>query len=101
MHIIARPAIENAKRSHSVCRNWLDNWWWTASRAVWQNLHNVRGDYPSADQIGECLVFDAPGGRRLICNVHYANEDRQGTLYFREFLTHASYDRDDWKDYCC
>ncbi len=101
MHIIARPAIEAAKRRHPQCANWLDNWWLTASRAVWRRLDDVRQDYPSADQVGDCLVFDAPGTRRLICNVHYATDDRQGTLYVRYFLTHAEYDRDAWKDVCC
>ena len=101
MHIIARPAIEQAKQDHPACGNWLDNWWRTAGRAVWLSLHDVRGDYPSADQVGGCLVFDAPGARRLICNVHYANDDRQGTLYVRSFLTHAEYDRDAWKNDCC
>ena len=101
MHIIARPAIENAKQRHPACGNWLDNWWRTAGRADWCSLQDVRADYPSADQVGGCLVFDAPGARRLICNVHYANDDRQGTLYVREFLTHAEYDRDTWKDVCC
>ncbi len=101
MHVIARPAIERAKQQHPVCGNWLDNWWRTAGRAVWRSLHDVRGDYSSADQVGGCLVFDAPGARRLICNVHYANDDRQGTLYVRDFLTHAEYDRETWKDDCC
>jgi hypothetical protein len=45
-------------------------------------------------------VFDAPGARRLICNVHYASDDRQGTLYVRYFLTHAEYDRGAWKNVC-
>ena len=101
MHVIARPAIERAKQQHPVCGNWLDNWWRTAGRAVWRSLDDVRGDYSSADHVGGCLVFDAPGARRLICNVHYANDDRQGTLYVRNFLTHAEYDRETWKGDCC
>ena len=100
MHIIARPAIVAAKQRHPGCANWLDNWWRTARRADWRQLAEVRVDYPSADQVGDCLVFDATGARRLICNVHYASDDRQGTLYVRSFLTHAEYDRDGWKDFC-
>jgi mRNA interferase HigB len=100
MHIIARPAIEDAKLRHPQSRVWLDNWWRTAARATWRSLHDVRHDYPSADQVGDCLVFDAPGARRLICNVHYATDERHGTLYVRSFLTHAEYDRGDWRDVC-
>lgn len=100
MHIIARPAIENAKRRHPQCRNWLDNWWRTARQAVWRSLAQVRSDYPTVDQVGDCLVFDAPGARRLVCNVHFATDTRQGTLYVRHFLIHAEYDRQDWKNVC-
>ena len=78
----------------------LDNWWRTASLAQWQSLLEVRQDYTSSDQVGDCLIFDASRGRRLICNVHYATKVRQGTLYVRYFLTHAEYDRDDWKHIC-
>jgi mRNA interferase HigB len=100
VHVIARPAIEAAKQRHPQCGTWLDNWWQTASDAEWHSLHEVRADYAKADQVASCLVFDAPGGRRLIAHVHYATEDRQGTLYFRYFLTHAEYDRGDWKKLC-
>lgn len=100
MHIIARPAIEVAKQRHSQCARWIDNWWRTASQAEWHSLYEVREDYPTADQVGSCLIFDAPGGRRLICYVHYATDLRQGTLYTRFFLTHAEYDRRDWSNLC-
>jgi mRNA interferase HigB len=100
VHVIARPAIEAAKQRHPQCATWLSNWWQTASRANWQSLLDVRGDYPKVDQAGSCLVFGAPGGRRLIARIHYATADRQGTLYFRYFLTHAQYDRGDWKKRC-
>jgi mRNA interferase HigB len=65
------------------------------------SLRDTRQDYPAADQVGDGLILDAPGARRLICNVHYATDERQRTLYVRYFLTHAEYDRGEWKDVCC
>ena len=100
MHVIARPAIEAAKQRHPACVPWLDNWWRTASQAKWRSLHDVRQAYPSADQVGACLIFDAAAGCRFNCNVHYATDDRQGTLYVRYLLSHAEYDRGDWKRIC-
>lgn len=100
MHVIARPAIEAAKQRHPRCARWLDNWWQTANVAQWRSLHDVRTDYPAADQVGACLVFDAPGGRRLIAHVHYETDQRQGTVYFRGLMTHAQYDRGTWKKMC-
>ena len=101
MHIIARPAISEAARRHADASDWLNAWWKVASLARWESLHEVRQQYPSADQVGSCLVFDACGNRyRLICRVTYANEYQRGTLLVKHFLTHAEYDRDTWKRGC-
>ena len=57
--------------------------------------------YPSADQVGGCLVFDACGNRyRLIVGVVYADETKGGTLFVKQFLTHAQYDKGKWKESC-
>jgi mRNA interferase HigB len=58
--------------------------------------------YPTADQVGRCLVFDAPGARRLIVGVYYSKPEKEdsGTLYIKHSLTHAEYDRGDWKKDC-
>lgn len=65
-------------------------------------MHDVRQTYPTADQVGGCLVFNAPGARRLIVGVYYGRPGAldTGTLYFKHFLTHAEYDRGNWKKDC-
>jgi HTH-type transcriptional regulator / antitoxin HigA len=89
MNVISRPAIRAAQAHHPKCRKWLDDWWKTARRARWTKLHEVRTAYPSADQVGGCLVFDAPGARRLIVGVYYSRPGMEGTgtLYVKHFLT--------------
>ena len=50
----------------------------------------MRVDYPTADQVGQYLVFNVRGNTyRLIVKVSYANEWVQGTLFVKHFLTHA------------
>ena len=101
MHIIARPAISAAKLRHRDAARWLDGWWAVASRRSWTSLDDVRRDYPTADQVGRCLVFDSKGNKyRLVCGVSYARSSTQGTLFVKHFLTHAEYDSDQWKKDC-
>ncbi len=101
MNVIARPAIDAAIARHPDASGWLEAWWLTARAARWHSLHEVREDFPRADQFGHCLVFNARGNKyRFTVRVIYANPWRNGTLFVKSFLTHAEYDRDDWKNNC-
>ena len=94
MNVIARPAIIGAIARHPDAESWLNAWWKQANRAEWRSLHDVRQVYPSADQVGRCLVFNACGNKyRLIVGVTYADEARGGTLFVKHFLSHAEYDK--------
>jgi mRNA interferase HigB len=101
MHVISRPALIAASRRHPDAAGWLSLWWSLASRARWESLHEVRAQYPAADQVGGCLIFNARGNAyRLICRVTYANQWQQGTLLVKHFLTHAEYNKNEWKKDC-
>lgn len=101
MHVIARKALIDAGARHSDAVDWLNRWWQDASHARWESLLEVRVNYPSADQVNHCLIFDVRGNRyRLICRVTYANPWQRGTLLIKHFLTHAEYDKDFWKKDC-
>jgi len=72
-----------------------------ATKAGRESLHDVRVVYPSADQVGGCLVFNACGNKyRLIVGLKYADQVQWGTLWFKHFLTHAEYDKAQWKGDC-
>jgi mRNA interferase HigB len=101
MNAISRPAIDEAIRRHPEAEWWLKAWWKVAKREQWENLQQVRATYPQADQVGSCLIFDVKGNAfRLIVGVRYASMTRGDTLFVKHFLTHAEYDRDDWKKDC-
>ena len=99
MNVISRQAIRAAQLSNPQCRNWLGAWWKNAKREQWRSLIDVRKSYASADQVGDCLVFNAPEGMRLIVGYSYAYGDppKGGTLFVKCFLTHRDYERGNWK----
>jgi len=56
-------------------------------------LHEVRREYPSADQVGDVLIFDVLGNNdRLMTRVEY-NRQR---IYVKALLNHREYDRKEW-----
>ena len=99
MNVISRRSISEAQRSNPRCRIWLEAWWKNAKREQWTSLGDVRRTYTTVDQVGNFLVFNAPEGKRLIVGVRYArnNPYRGGTLFDKHLLTHAEYDRGNWK----
>ncbi|MEX2113609.1 MAG: type II toxin-antitoxin system HigB family toxin [Pirellulales bacterium] len=101
MHVIARPAIDEAKQRFPMASHWLDGWWLEASKSHWTRLADVRRAYPGTDEVGQCLVFNVCGNDyRLICRMSYANEWTKGTLLVKHFLTHADYSKNRWCKDC-
>ena len=70
----------------------LDVWYRIAHRASWKSLADIRRVFPSADGVGKYTVFNIKGNSyRLITVIFYSK-----TLFIREVLTHADYDKGDW-----
>jgi mRNA interferase HigB len=94
VRIIAKKTLEGFIHQHSNCASQLRTWYQIASKAEWASLDAVRQTFPSADAVGNKTVFNIKGNAyRLITAIHY---NRQ-TIYIREFLTHAEYNKGDWK----
>ncbi len=73
----------------------VDAWYSTVKNASWQSLEDVRVIYRDAEAVGNFTVFNLKGNTyRLIVGIDY--ED--GTIYYKYFLTHADYDKDQWKN---
>jgi mRNA interferase HigB len=61
------------------------------------NFSELRKTFSSADQVGNCTVFNIGGNKfRLIATIHY---NRQ-IIYIRQVLTHAEYDLNKWQEEC-
>jgi mRNA interferase HigB len=59
------------------------------------NFGEVRRAFPSADLVGDLIVFNIRGNRyRLVARFIY----EKGRVYVRRVMTHAEYDLGDWKE---
>lgn len=71
----------------------LAEWYKAARKAEWRRLEDVRKNFPSADQIGDVLVFDIRhNDYRLIATVDYPTK----RIFVKALLSHKEYDRKEW-----
>ena len=93
MHVVSKRGLFIQARKHPETIGALDHWYRVARKAAWEGLHQVRLDFPSADQVGAVLIFNVLGGRyRLITTAVY----RKHRIYVKSLLTHREYDRKEW-----
>lgn len=100
MQIIKEKFLREAAPLRSKAGKWLDAWITVVRLADWASIRDVRMTYPSADPVKvasgrSVIVFNVCGNDyRLIVAIHY-NKRRVYTL---DFMTHAEYDKDTWKN---
>lgn len=93
MRIISRKALRQFWQQHAEAERPLAGWYKVVQSATWTTFQEVRGTFPSADQVGRLVVFNV-SSYRLIARIWY----EKGKLFVRAVLTHQEYDRDKWKD---
>jgi mRNA interferase HigB len=101
VHVISKRALREfwASRKHdsSVAERDLSAWYRLAKNAEWNNFGELRQTFGSADQVGNCVVFDVGNNRfRLIGRVNY----RYGIVYVLKVMDHREYDKNLWVDSC-
>ena len=97
VHMITRRALKEFAAIHKGAEKPLDSWYSVAKKAHWQSIADVRVNYPHADAVGRCTVFNISGNKyRLIVKIEYKLQ----TIYIKHVLTHAEYDKEDWKRDC-
>jgi mRNA interferase HigB len=91
--------LSDAAEQYPKAAKYLAAWTKTVRTATWRNLADVRHYYGSADVVHvhsgkSVIVFNVCGNTyRLIVAMHFNSQ----MAYALRFLTHAEYDRDDWK----
>jgi mRNA interferase HigB len=72
----------------------LNSWATAIESSAWKNPGDLKRTFGMVDFVGEKTVFDIGGNKfRLIAYVHY----RRQIVYVKYVLTHAEYDKGDWK----
>ncbi len=95
MNVISRRGLNGILegKSREVITE-VKTWFRVARSANWEKLSDVRLQYPSADQVGSVLIFNIRHNRyRLITFAVFPKLK----LYLKALLTHAEYDRGEWK----
>ena len=95
MHIISEKALKRFWAGHPDAEAPLRAWIRRVERARWESFADPRADYPSADRVGDFIVFNIGGNKyRMVAAVHF----NRGRIYVRPTLTPKEYDRGDWKE---
>lgn len=94
MHVISRKALRNFLSLHPDSQVALSRWFKIVQRTDFESFADLRSTFPSADLVGDLVVFNIGGNKyRLIASVHF----NRGKIYIRHILTHSEYDKGDWK----
>jgi len=94
MHIISRKALQIFWVDYPDAESALQRWYKIVHHTNFENFGALRKTFPSADKVGDLIVFNIGGNKyRLIASVHF-NRDK---IYIRHVLTHKEYDKGAWK----
>ena len=95
MHVITRRRLLEFAQEHPDCASALESWYRIMKNTNFNTFRQLRQTFPSADRVGKLTVFNIGGNKaRLIAAIHYSNH----RMYIRRILTHAEYDKEDWKE---
>jgi mRNA interferase HigB len=96
-HVISKRRLRQFWQKHHDAEKDLMAWYKAACKAPWTTIAEVRELFPTADQVGRCLVFNIRHNRyRLV--VRMSRNWRR--IWVRQVLTHKDYDKDEWKQDC-
>jgi len=94
MHIISRKALRQFWEQHPDGKLAIVRWFKIVRHADFQDFSELRSTFPSADKVGQWIMFNIGGNKyRLITAIHF-NRDK---VYIRHVLTHQEYDKGSWK----
>jgi mRNA interferase HigB len=99
MRIIKEPILDQYAQKHARAAVSLLQWRIVVRELRWRSFVDLRQTYRKADAVkvnsGRVVtIFDIAGGRfRLLTAINY----QTGTIVILNFLTHAEYDKQDWK----
>lgn len=101
MRVISRRRLrefwESRKHEPATAQRELSAWHKLAKNAEWPNFGALKQTFGSADQVGNCVVFDVGNNRfRLIGRANYA----RGILYVLRVMDDKEYDKRLWIDGC-
>jgi mRNA interferase HigB len=94
MHVIAKPALVAFWTQHPDAAGPLQAWYRTMESEIFTDFNDLKATFASADYVDGLTVFNIGGNKyRLVTAIHY----NRHKVFIRAVLTHAEYDRDQWR----
>jgi mRNA interferase HigB len=94
VHVISKKAARLFWKKYPDSETPLRVWLKAMRDTEFKNLAELRSAFPSADNVGDLIVFNIRGNKyRLIASVHF----NRRKVYVRHILTHEEYDKGRWK----
>jgi mRNA interferase HigB len=94
MHVIAKPALARFWATHPDSKPSLTAWHKIMQNRNFSGFADLRLVFASADHVDGMTMFNIAGNKnRLIAAIHY----NRRKVYIRHVLTHADYDKGNWK----
>ncbi len=94
MHVISRKALRDFWEQHPDSETALARWFKIMESTEFAGFSELRSAFPTADKVDDWVVFNIGGNKyRLITSIHF----NRSKVYVRHVLTHAEYNRGDWK----
>jgi mRNA interferase HigB len=92
-----REFWQSRKKDADIAQRDLLAWYKITKNAHWLHFGALKQTFRSADQVGNCVVFDVGNNRfRLIGRINYG----QGIVYVLKVMDHAEYDKNLWIAEC-
>lgn len=94
MHVISRKVLQQFWEQYPDSKNALLRWFKLMQKNNFSSFNSLRQTLPSADRVGELIVFNIGGNKyRLIASIHF----NRNKVYIRHVMTHNEYDKGTWK----
>ena len=93
MRVIAKKILREFWTIHKDCEQQLKSWYKEVDKGDWQNLNQLKNDYPNASILSESRIcFNIKGNNyRLIVKINFYYQ----MVWIRFIGTHADYDKID------
>lgn len=94
MKLISNRILREFAAVHADAEAPLQTWRRLVERCSFSNFAELGAVFASADKVGEKIVFNIGGHKyRLIAAVSFSTQQ----VFVKAVLTHAEYDKGDWK----
>jgi mRNA interferase HigB len=94
MKLISNRALREFAEAYPLAAPPFQGWRKVIEKNIFTNWAELKRSFGAVDKVGDKTVFDIGGNKyRIIAHVRFEKQ----IVYINAVLTHAEYDKDDWK----